>query len=372
MLLKCQSFKNMAEEICRANLYIVMFGCGMIGRITTPEILKQYGLLNRVIYYVDNDKSLWDGSVDLFGQNIPVKSPISLKKMKNIVVLLNISRYAGVLEQLESYKELKDTPCYLMPMMCIDNFQNSKILGAMKDTDHAVIPKILNYIWIGGNSLSNSQKRCIASWRKFCPDYEIRLWDESNYDFQSNQYMAEAYEKKAYGFVSDTAKLDILYRFGGFYLDTDVELIKPVDDLRYQRAFCGVEKWQTINFGGLNGAEKGNEAIRKYLDSRQNLRFINPDGTENRTTCGYYDTKTALGYGYKLNGQIQKVEGMNVYPSDYFHPYDYMTGQTKITKNTYAIHHFGGSWLSPAMVKENRRSRETYQILHQIALRNNK
>lgn len=370
MIVLCDSFKRMAEKFQKEHLSVAMFGCGVLGRVTTPEILRQYELIDNVVCYADNDQRLWGNSLDLYGRKIPVVSPDTLRERGKIAILLNVSRYSAVLEQLNAYPELAEVHCYLIPMMCIDNFRNAELSGAVKDTKDAVIPKVINYVWIGGGSFSDSQKKCMESWRRFCPDYKIRQWDETNYDFRSNSYMAEACDRKAFAFASDYAKLDILYRYGGFCLDTDVELVKPLDELRYQEAFCGVEKWQVLNFGGMSGAQRGSRAIRAYLDARQNLHFIRPDGRENRMTCGYYDTKTAINNGYQLNGTIQKIDGMNIYPSDYFHPYDYMSGQTEITENTYSIHHFGGSWLTPEMMESNRTTRENYQALHEEALRN--
>lgn len=410
MILKCQSFEKMAESIRSNNLSVVMFGCGVIGRITTPEILREYGLLDRIVCFADNDRSLWGGSVPLYGKTIPVVDPETLREKKNTVILLNVSRYDSVLEQLNGYKELTDVPCYLMPMMCIHNFvgaggteqeqfwgafsreknDSTRKCGSAKEAGDPIsipdvekskedrpvenagahaIPKVLNYIWAGGAPLPDSLKRCIESWRKYCPDYEIRQWDESNYDFHAVPYMAEAYDRGVFGFASDYAKIDILYRYGGFCMDTDVELIKPLDGLRFQEAFCGVEKWQVLNFGGLSGATKSSPAIRKYLEARKGLHFINPDGTENRMTCGYYDTKAALEHGYRINGKIQRIDGMTVYPSEYFHPYDYMSGETVITENTYSIHHFGGSWLTPEMAESNRKTRESYRALYEEAVR---
>ena len=102
--------------------------------------------------------------------------------------------------------------------------------------------------------MPGSLKRCIDSWKKYCPDYEIKRWDESNYDISKSSYMKGAYESKKWGFIPDYARLDILYNYGGFYLDTDVELVRSLDELRYQPAFSGVEKWSVVNIGGCSGA----------------------------------------------------------------------------------------------------------------------
>ena len=190
-------------------------------------------------------------------------------------------------------------------------------------------------------------------------------WDESNYDISKNRYMEQAYEAGAYGFVPDYARLDILYEHGGIYMDTDVEVIRNLDDMLYQQAFCGVEKWQTINFGGCSGAVKGHKAVGQFLDERKKIAFLNEDGSQNKNTCGFYDTKVALRNGYKINGKTQNVMGMNIYAFDYFHPYDYMSGQTVETGNTYTVHRFNGGWMNERMRQENINAVKVYNEIYQ-------
>ena len=138
-----------------------------------------------------------------------------------------------------------------------------------------MIPKIIHYCWFGGESLPESAIKCINSWKKFCPDYEIIRWDESNYDVTKNVYMKEAYEAKKWGFVPDYARLDIVYNYGGIYMDTDVELLKPLDDLLGCNAYMGVEKPGIVALGLGFGAEKGNSVIGDLLEEYNDKRFIN-------------------------------------------------------------------------------------------------
>ena len=129
-----------------------------------------------------------------------------------------------------------------------------------------------------------------------------------------------------------------MYREGGFYFDTDVEIKKNLDELRYQEAFCALEKWQILNFGGGSGAVKGHPMIKRFLDARESIMFLDENGKQNRNTCGFYDTQTALAEGYEITGKTQNIGGMNIYAYDYFHPYDYMSGLTNETEHTFSIH----------------------------------
>lgn len=180
--------------------------------------------------------------------------------------------------------------------------------------------------------------------------------------------MKQAYEAKKWGFIPDIARLDILYNYGGIYIDTDVEVVRNLDDLLVYEAFTGVEKWGSVNMGGCSGAVPHHPMIKKILDFRLNERFIREDGTMNLTTCGYYETIPFVNMGYIPNNTVQTIGGMTLLTSDYFHPYDYMSGETIITDNTYSIHHFNGGWLDENYRAERERTKEEHQkILRRIS-----
>lgn len=371
MILKCTSFEQMNQEVINQNMSIVIFGAGVIGTVTVPEILWQYNLLNRVLFYVDNYCREQGQSVKVRNKIIKVASVDKLNQVgKNTAIIIAISRYVEVLKQLESMSCTDNMVCYIMPMMCIHNFCSKASEGIPVLTQEPVIPKKIHYIWFGKKTIPDNLQKCIDSWKRYCSDYEIIRWDESNYDISKNDYMKQAYDAGAYGFVPDYARLDILYQYGGIYMDTDVEVVKSLDDMLYQQAFCGVEKWQTINFGGCSGAIKGHRAIRKFLDGRKKISFYNMDGSKNRNTCGFYDTNIAIGNGYQINGTTQNIMDMNVYAFDYFHPYDYMSGQTVRTKNTYTIHRFNGGWLDEKMRKDNINTANEYDGIYQECINN--
>lgn len=367
MKLRNSSFDDFAKSILSSVKEFVIFGAGMIGTVTTTEILKKYKIADRINCYVDNDKRLHNTIEPLSGKTICPVEILNRLDPDKYVLLISISRYSEIIEQLTKIDNIKNMECYVMPMMCIRNFQASDVDNTRHNTSKPVIPKIIHYMWLGKNQIPDTLQHCIDSWKRFCPDYKIVEWNEHNYDIEKNLYMKQAYASKGFGFVPDYARLDILYNHGGIYLDTDVELKKSLDGMLYQEAFCCVEKWQTINFGGGSGSVKGNAAIGKLIEGRKNISFINKDGSFNRTTCGYYDTLTLMKLGYKLDNTIQNILGMNIYTYEYFHPYDYMSGRTELTKHTYGIHHFNGGWLDIHMKAENQKTSEEFEKIYAMA-----
>lgn len=212
-----------------------------------------------------------------------------------------------------------------------------------------MIPKIIHYCWFGGNPLPEDVKKYIATWRKYCPDYEIKQWDESNFDVSENSYCREAYEARKWAFVSDYARLKILYEEGGVYMDTDVEACRPLDELLNYEAFSGFESGNRIQTGTF-GAAKGSGWIGFLLSYYEGRHFRKADGTLDETTNVMTISRmTKEKYDVSLNNTMQ-IFGENnaLFPFDWLCAKDQMDGKIKRTKNTYTIHHFAGSWLSPS------------------------
>ena len=218
-----------------------------------------------------------------------------------------------------------------------------------------MIPKIIHYCWFGGNPLPELAQRCIASWRKFLPDYEIREWNETNYDVRKIPYTAQAYDAKKYAFVSDYARFDILYQHGGIYFDTDVEVITPLDDILERGAFAGVECAGALAAGLGIASPAASQIYREILDSYQDEQFVNADGSLNLKTVVVRVSDIFRRHGFVEEDRIQFVADTTVYPSEYFCPMDYVTGIINITENTVAIHHFAGSWVEPYCKELNLR-----------------
>ena len=221
-----------------------------------------------------------------------------------------------------------------------------------------MIPKTIHYCWFGNNPKPKSVLKCIASWKKYCPDYEIIEWNESNIDVNMNLFTKQAYEAKAWGFVPDYLRLWIIYNHGGLYLDTDVEMVKNFDPLLNNKVFGGfeeglVEKGLYVALGLGFGAEAGNEFIKKHMEVYDNLVFTNEDGTHNKLPAPAHTTKLLLEYGLdRYSDTIQNCGEFTVYPTDYFCPKQLYTGQTKLTENSYSIHQFDASWFDDSAQKE--------------------
>ena len=223
-----------------------------------------------------------------------------------------------------------------------------------------MIPKIIHYCWFGGNPLPELAKKCIASWKIYCPDYEIKEWNESNFDLNCCDYVREAYESKKWAFVSDVARLHALVTEGGIYMDTDVEVIKPLNTLLQYSAVFGFESITSIQTG-LMACEKDNPMFKEFLDEYKTAHFILPDGTLDKTTNVIRITNTCLKYGFVPNNKKQTINTVTVLPKDYLCPKDLYTRKIDITENTLVIHHFDGSWQSDEERLNGKWRRDIYR-----------
>lgn len=227
-----------------------------------------------------------------------------------------------------------------------------------------MIPKIIHYCWFGGNPLPESAIKSIESWRKFLPDYEIMEWNESNYNVHKISYVHEAYEAKKYAFVSDYARFDILYQYGGIYFDTDVQVIKPMDDIIAKGAFMGREagSWMTayghpeglaVAPGLALGAEADHPLYKEFLDVYKNLQFRLEDGTLNTKTICWHVTEILLKHGLTDNNDaVEQVAGAWIYPADVFCPMDHTQGnKVTLTDRTVSIHLYDCSWANKGTLK---------------------
>ena len=224
-----------------------------------------------------------------------------------------------------------------------------------------MIPKIIHYCWFGGKPLPKSAETCIASWKKYLPDYEIKRWDESNFDVNAIPYTREAYAACKFAFVSDYARFWILYHYGGVYFDTDVEAINNMDDIISAGNFMGVEQQNderiTVAPGLGMGVIRENSLFGHMIEVYSRAHFLSDDGTPCLKNIVEITTEQLQKYGLRNISEIQECCGFTIYPKDYFCPIDYDTRELKITENTRTIHHYAESWVPRSTRFKNALSR---------------
>lgn len=214
------------------------------------------------------------------------------------------------------------------------------------------IPKILHYCWFGGKPKPPLAEKCLKSWKKFCPDYEIREWNEDNFDISTAPlYVRQAYEAGRWAFVTDYVRLKALVEEGGIYMDTDVEVVKPFTPYLHHQGFAGFESPTRIQTG-LLACEKDFPLFREFLSYYDTARYYNEDGTENITTNVEVLTALCAKYGFQPNDTFQVVNGFAIYPREYFCPVDFDTEKLHRTRKTVVIHWFAASWHTQEELEE--------------------
>lgn len=221
-----------------------------------------------------------------------------------------------------------------------------------------MIPRVIHYCWFGRNPLPELAVQCIESWKKYCPGYEIREWNEDNYDLDSCKYVRQAYEAGKWAFVSDYARFDILFKYGGIYFDTDVELLKPIEPILNRGAFMGCESQRrkgketarsgfgiAVNPGLGLAAASGNAIYKEMLDDYKELDFQKEYKDGSFKTVVDRITDVLERHGLIQTQETQCIKGISIYPDEFFCPLDYTTGILNITENTYSIHHYTASWI---------------------------
>ena len=223
------------------------------------------------------------------------------------------------------------------------------------------IPKVIHYCWFGRNPLPSLAEMCIASWRKYLPDYEIKEWNEDNFDVNITTYTEEAYRAKKYAYVSDYARFWVLYHYGGVYFDVDVEVVKPIDDILERGPFMGLENLSGP-WLGTTAAVAAGLGMASYphlpffgemLDYYKDIHFFTPKGKLKETVVLIVTRKLLAKGGYDVD-KVSLCAGIYIYPNEYFNAMNIATRQIVITPNTCSIHHYAGSWVDKTQSKMDK------------------
>lgn len=236
-----------------------------------------------------------------------------------------------------------------------------------------MIPKKIHYCWFGRNDKSKLAEKCINSWKKYCPDYEIIEWNEDNFDVSQNEFIRWCYDNKKWAFLSDYARLLIIKQQGGIYFDTDVELLKPPNELLEYDAFFGFENNYAINTGQGFGAIKNHISINEMINQYEAL-VPNHNGEFPLITCPELNTRALKSFGLELNGLRQNLNGIEILSSDFMNPYNDETGRLNKTKNTISIHWYSKSWLSKKVILRSKLTKPIHRMfgtefIHKLAVK---
>ena len=332
---------------------LILFGAG---RALQGFFMNFAGkdFLTQVAYAVDNNKTIQHTVISVGSRDLRIESPEYLEKdvSKDIVIIVTNNLNPEIYIQLDNMPQLKDIQVYsgkeLSELLIDEQLVNVQLQDSFKVYSEIQIPKVIHYCWFGGNPIPLQYKEWMASWKKFCPDYEIMEWNESNYDFRKNPYMEQAYKAGKWAFVSDYARLDIIYEHGGLYFDTDVELIKNMDDFLYQDGFGGYQPDRRFASGLGIGARKGLAVLKKFRDLYDDRNFVDFEKKSERWSKKIKITPDILTeylseHGYNYTNGIVDIDGFRIYPAPVLCG---LIGQKLyLTDKTYAIHHFAGSWM---------------------------
>lgn len=215
------------------------------------------------------------------------------------------------------------------------------------------IPKVIHYCWFGGKKIPKEVKKCIRTWKRKCPDFVIKRWDESNVDLQACEFLIQAYQNKAWAFVSDYVRLQIIYKHGGVYLDTDVEILKDLTPLLCHEAYFGMEqKSKLINTGIGFGAKQGHPILKELISLYENIQF--DEDIINELACPLLTADIFKKNGYEYSDNIVNCKGFVAYPPEYFDPYGPGGDGYLVCDKTFSIHHYSASW-KPAKMRIRRR-----------------
>lgn len=340
--IKCDGINALREKLKDKKL--ICFGAGRHFD-TVMNLYKSFDLASHIAVIIDNDSRLRRTERIWNGHKFVIESIEFINEIDNLqecVFLITCHLYSmEIIEQLDKIDILNGAEVYIGSFLS----DNLKYEGSYKvrTSSEIQIPKVIHYCWFGSHPIPKEYKKYIDSWKRFCPEYTVKLWNESNFDIEQNKYMTQAYKGKKWAFVSDYARVKIIHDEGGIYLDCDVELLKSLDDFLGYDLYCGFEDDNHINFGLGFGAVKGHAMLSDLLSLYDSLDFIKDDGTLNLTPCTAYQTELMLKYGFKSNNIFQCHNNIATFPTEIFAPIS-PWGIDSTNELAYSIHHYSASW----------------------------
>ncbi len=334
------------KELKTKDIYCL--GNGKHFKNITMPFLKDSGLIENL-----------RGFVDASGEHLVFynksyksirRSELASLPKERTVLLIAVTGYREIMAQLKADKKLSQIKA--IPSIFLEAlYEDEMMLAAdqppagFRKNDAPVIPKVIHAIWFSKDGMPETYKRCLDSWKKHAPDFEIKIWNLDTYKPESCLFFDQAIKAKNWAFASDYARADLLRRYGGVYMDLDVEMVCPIDDLLYNDAYMGFESMDRIECGSGMGATKGNRIIDEICKSYEHRPYFKEDGNWDNSTCPVRYTQVIEKHGLKKNGGFQIVDGITIYPFEVLTAKSFDTGLIYKTHRTYTIHHHHGAWV---------------------------
>ncbi len=347
---------------------IICWGSGKHFRNITFPFLRKSGLIESLIGFAGvsgkEPVEFLNHSYIMFG-----KEELAEMDSSKTIILVAVAGYEEILAQLRAEPRLAKFEA--VPSIYLEAlYEDILLLSVNKPPlnyhkhDRPLIPKIIHAMWFSGDPMPELYRRCLNSWKKYAPDYEIKIWNLETYKPGHCLFFEQAIEHRNWAFASDYARADLLRRYGGIYMDLDVEMLRPIDDLLYNDAYMSFESLDRIECGSGMGARPGHPIIQEICESYENRPYLKADGTWDNSTCPVRYTQVIERHGLKKDGGFQQVEDITVYPFEVLTGKSFDTGIIYNTELSYTVHHHNGSWIpDPAHRAMNERYKKIQKFL---------
>lgn len=339
------SYKEFLKR--RGNRKIIQFGASSAWHYylkTFPDISSD--VLEHILFIVDNDSSKQGQIFEIDQRYFPIEKVEKIREEENYIVLITVSPayQKDICKQLQELGLPETTECYSLPLMT-QNFRrtdNSCVERYFNEHTTTVNKPQIHSFWFSGEEKPELYQRCLDSWHRFCPEFEIKEWNTENYDVKKNQYMYEAFLNRKWAFVSDYARLDILYQYGGIYMDMDVELLAPIDHLLKADSFFCRQEDGFLELGSGFGALPGDSLIQEMLDTYKNRKFILKNGQIDKTPQPEWLSSILRKHGIEKCHDSQIIDNRLILSNDYISS---VTGEDSIRTAKLGVHWHNGGWL---------------------------
>ncbi len=359
--------RKLFEKIKTKDIYCL--GHGKHFKNITLPFLMDSGLIGNLRGFVDasgEDLVFNDKSYKVFRRD-----QLSSFSIDDSVLLIAVTGYREIINQFQAAPGLSNL--WAIPSIFLEALYEDRLMlsadqapPGFRKNDKPVIPKVIHTFWFSNDPMPDNYKKCLDSWKKYSPDFDIKIWNLETYKPEFCLFFDQAIEAKNWAFASDYARVDLLRKYGGVYMDLDVEMIRPIDELLYNDAYMSFESMTRIECGSGMGAKPGNRIIDEICKSYESRPYFKEDGTWDNSTCPVRYTQVIEKHGLKKNGGFQIVDDITIYPFDVLTAKSFDTGIIYKTERTHTIHHHHGAWVpESALDAMDKRYKEIREFLEE-------